>query len=187
MANGSESNQPADLRKELLFKELDFVQGEIARFDDNGLKIKEWCLGIWAGLIAYGVPKREWLIVMAAAVTTVGFGLVELTYRRFQLRFIRGSGKIEKRLNTKLLCGYQYRVHRTAMANLGWRAETFLVCTRTPQFIVFYSVLMIFALFCTGFIFFGKPETPAAEKSQVTISGTVTNINPKETAAPKLP
>jgi hypothetical protein len=87
--------------EKLILKEIEIVHREIARYDNNGLTVKGWCLTVWAGLIAYGVQHSEPFIVAAALVTTISFSLIELTDRRYQLRFISRSERIEQMLTAE--------------------------------------------------------------------------------------
>jgi hypothetical protein len=141
--------------KDLILKEIEIVQSEIARFDDNGLTVKEWCLAVWAGLIAYGVQHSEPLIVAGAFVTTISFSFVELMYRRFQLRFISRSAHIEEMLTFKNLAEYTYDVHSSAVGERGdcrfWTELPRVL--RQPHFTVFYIILAEFALACTAYIY----------------------------------
>src|SRR5262245_29868233 len=116
-------------RKDLILKEIDIVHSEIARYDSNGLTVKGWCLAVWAGLIAYGVQHHNVFIVAAASATTVCFAIVELMYRRFQLRFIARSARIEKILASKSFGEYMFDVHNYA---IGQRTDSSF-CTEARE------------------------------------------------------
>jgi hypothetical protein len=137
--------------KDLILKELEVVQNEIARFDDNGLRVKEWCLTVSVGLIAFGVEKHKWLIVLAAVVTTACFAFVEFTYRRFQWRFIRRSAQIEDKLNKKKFSTYEYKVNHTAKTSLGFCVESCAVL-KMPHFAAFYIAIIVFAAGCVYYV-----------------------------------
>ncbi len=141
-------------QKDLLFKEIDVIQSEIARLDSNGLKIKEWTLAIWASLLAYGVSKDNALIVIASIIATLSFALVESTYRRFQLRFIEISRELEDTLAGKGAEEYRYQVHATATGQRGQRntLSELAEALGQPQFWLFYLILSFFAAACAAYI-----------------------------------
>jgi hypothetical protein len=139
--------------KDLILKEIEIVQSEIARFDNNGLTVKEWCLAVWAGLIAYGVQHSESLIIAAAFVTTISFSFVELMYRRYQLRFISRSKHIEQMLASKNLTEYKYAVHSSAVGERGKFWTELTKALLLPHFYIFYIILAEFALACTAYIY----------------------------------
>lgn len=140
---------------DLILKELDIVQSEIARFDNNGLAVKQWCLAVWASTIAYGVEHDNALIVFTSEVTTLAFSLVELAYRRFQWRFISRSKRIEDLLASNDLSGYRYDVHYSAVGQRGdcrFRTELRAVL-RQPHFTLFYLTLAVFGLACAIYVY----------------------------------
>jgi hypothetical protein len=133
--------------KDLILKEIEIVQSEIARFDNNGLKVKEWCLGVWAALIAYGVQHRELLIIAAAFVTTISFSLVELMYRRYQSRFFSRSRRIEEMLRSEDLGEYKFDIHFSAIGKRDpstfWDEVPKVL--KQYHFTYFYLILAAFA------------------------------------------
>jgi hypothetical protein len=142
-------------REALVLKEIDVIQAEIARFDNNGLTVKSWCLAVWAATIAYGVEHQSGLVTFTAVVTTVSFSIVELMYRRYQLRFIARSKCIEDLLAGQDLQGYQYDVHHSAIGQRGdcrLRSELRGVL-RMPHFTLFYLILISFAVACTVYAY----------------------------------
>jgi hypothetical protein len=133
--------------EKLLLKEIEIVHREIARYDNNGLTVKGWCLTVWAGLIAYGVQNSEPFIVAAALVTTISFSLVELTYRRYQLRFISRSERIEQMLSFENQGEYKFDIHFSAIgkrdpSRLRDELPKVLIL---PHFSIFYLILAVFA------------------------------------------
>jgi hypothetical protein len=81
----------------------------------------------------------------------MSFAVVELMYRRFQLRFILRSKRLEEMLATGDLSGYEYDVHRSATGqrgdcSLGTELKAVL---KQPQFTAFYLILSTFAVVCT--------------------------------------
>jgi hypothetical protein len=134
----------------LILKEIELVQSEIARFDNNCLTIRSWSLATWTAVIAYGVEKQKPLIILAALVTTFSFALIDVVHRRIQVRFILRSKDIENTLNSKNFSQYQYAVHRTAdgkMNDSRFRTEALLIF-KHPYYWLFYLVLMICAAGC---------------------------------------
>jgi len=148
-------------QKDLILKEIDIVHSEIARYDSNGLKVKAWCLAVWAALIAYGVQHHNAFIVAAASVTTGTFAFVELIYRRFQWRFILRSARIEEMLASKSFGEYMFDVHNYAVGNKtdsGFWTEAKVVLPQT-QFYVFYLLLAGLAFACVLYTLM-VPERP---------------------------
>ena len=138
----------------LIIKELEIVQAEIARFDNNCLTIRSWCLASWTAIIAYGIEKRNPLIIGAALATTFGFALVDVMHRRVQVRFILRSERIENILNNGKLEDYQYAAHRTASGKVNdsrLRTEVITII-KHPYYWFFYLFLMVCALACAIYI-----------------------------------
>jgi hypothetical protein len=138
----------------LILKELEIVQSEIARFDNNSLTIRSWCLATWSAVIAYGVEKQKPLIIWAALITTFSFALIDVIHRRVQVRFIHRSKKIESLLNSGNLEDYQYSVHRTAdgkMRDSRFRTEA-LTIFKHPYYWLFYLILMACAAGCAIYV-----------------------------------
>src|SRR5437016_13542815 len=80
---------------QLCLKEIEMVQNNIARYDQNGMTIKSWCITIWSALIAYSIQNHDARIALIGVVIVMGFGFNELIYRSFQGRFIQRSGEVE--------------------------------------------------------------------------------------------
>jgi hypothetical protein len=142
--------------KDLILKEIEIVHSEIARFDNNGLKVKEWCLGVWAALLAYGIQHRELLIVAAAFITTISFSLVELTYRRFQSRFFSRSRRLEEMLTSEDQAKkYKFDIHFSAVGERDpstfW--DELSKVLRQQHFTYFYLILAAFAYACMVYVY----------------------------------
>lgn len=131
-----------DQQFQLCLKELEILQGTIARYDNNGSNIKSWCVTIWSAVSAYAISERESATAILAIAIIVGFGIVELTYRRFQRRFILRAGLIENLLETGSLKGYSYSIHRSAEQKSQNEYKSVL---RLPHFTFFYIALVIFS------------------------------------------
>ena len=140
----------------LILKELDIIQSEIARFDNNSLTIRNWCIASWTAVIAYGVEKQKSLIILAALITTISFGLIDVIHRRIQVRFILRSKEIEKLLNRNDLAEYRYSVHRTAdgKANDSRFQIEALTIFKHPYYWLFYLILMVCAAGCAAYMRF---------------------------------
>jgi len=142
---GGESMVKAE---DLIMKEMEIVQSEIGRFDGNGLKIKEWTLAVWAALLAYGVQHEQPVVVAASIVSTVCFGLVEISYRRIQLRFIYRSSEIEGILKGKELDNYNWEINRCAAGlarDCSIRSEVPQIL-KYPHITLFYTILISFSI-----------------------------------------
>ncbi|MDA0266296.1 MAG: hypothetical protein O3A14_04900 [Cyanobacteria bacterium] len=134
-----------NLKLETCLKEIDIVQANIARFDQNGLNIKSWCLALWSGLTAIGIQSGNVFIVLMSVVVVSAFAFIEVTYRRFQMRFIFRSAEIEDILRTNSLDAYEYAVNTSATRSNPRNEFRFVL--RSPQFAIFYLMLMAMTVF----------------------------------------
>ncbi len=98
---------------------MEFVQAAIARYDNNGSTIKSWCVTTWSAVSAYAISERDSTIALVGLAIIIGFGIVELTYRRYQKRFIDRAGEMEKILKDKKLEEYNFSVHTSAFFYLA--------------------------------------------------------------------
>lgn len=103
-------------RFDLCQLELNVVQDNIARFDTNGLQVKTWCATLWTALEAVAVGDSRPRLALMGVVVALIFSCVELSYRRFQWRFIQRSREVEATLEIGNLSVYRYSVHRCAIA-----------------------------------------------------------------------
>lgn len=135
---------------QLCLKEIEIVQDNIHRFDQNGLTIKSWCLTTWSFITVYALQNTNSLIVWLAAFTVIVFSFTEFVYRRYQVRFIRRSAELESLLAKGDMKNYQYSVYKSATTNNRWREIDFVL--RTPQFVVFYLSLITLSVFLVMYI-----------------------------------
>jgi hypothetical protein len=140
----------SDKRFELCLKEIDVVQSVIARFDQNGIAIKSWGLTTWSAVIAYGLQNRRLSIVLLGIAVIFGFGITELTYRRYQRRFLRRASELEDTLKSGDLTQYQYSVNLAA-TSINVRAEMKFALSQ-PHFTLFYLMLLIFTCGCSIYL-----------------------------------
>jgi hypothetical protein len=147
---------------ELCFKELDIIQDNINRFDQNGLTIKSWCLTTWSLIAVYGLQNSNRVLVGIGAFTVLIFSFTEFIYRRFQRRFIQRSKEIETILATGDLGTYRYSVHKSATTCHKSDEIRFVLCQ--PQFSVFYISLIVLSIllvvYLSGFSSAGAPPIP---------------------------
>ena len=129
---------------DLCKKEIDIVQGNIARYDRNGLQIKTWCVTGWGFLQAYALNNEKYIIALVASAMVVVYGMIELIYRRYQKRFIDRSAEIEEMLKSENLAAYKYKISESAY-NINTREEI-LFSLKQPHFTVLYISLFIFGL-----------------------------------------
>ncbi|HEX8633867.1 MAG TPA: hypothetical protein VF703_06920 [Pyrinomonadaceae bacterium] len=130
-------------RLELCIKEIEIAQESIARYDENGSNIKNWCVTTWSAVSAYAIGQRETAIALIGIALVIGFSLVELTYRRFQKRFIGRAAEIEDMLESGDLRAYRYSIHKCAATRCEREIRSVLLL---PHFIIFYVVLIIFSV-----------------------------------------
>ncbi len=137
---------------QLLIKEIEIVEANIARFDQNGLKLKSWCVTIWSVLLAFGIERKELLVIIVAGIVIFCFGFIELAYRRFQRRFIVRSEEIEKMINKdkNIIANYKYSVNRAA-CTVNRREEIMFVFSQ-PHFKIFYLILFLLTILCVIFL-----------------------------------
>ncbi len=122
---------------------MEFVQAAIARYDNNGSTIKSWCVTTWSAVSAYAISERDSTIALVGLAIIIGFGIVELTYRRYQKRFIDRAGEMEKILKDKKLEEYNFSVHTSANKKSAKEIRSVLVL---PHFVFFYLALGILSL-----------------------------------------
>jgi hypothetical protein len=123
-------------------KEIEIVQGNIARFDTNGSNIKSWCVTTWAAVSAYALTERDAPVAALGIAIILGFGVLELIYRGFQLRFIDRAAEIEKGLGCGNLDSYVYSIDKTAGTRM---TKEFRRVLARPHFTVFYIVFILFS------------------------------------------
>jgi len=137
------------MENEWILKEIDLVQSEIARYDGNGLTIKNWCIVLWSTLLAFAFKENNQQIVLIAIGSTILFASIELSYRLTQSRFILRAIEIEEMLSSQNLDNYEYSVSRTARKKISsytpW-VSLKIVITK-PQFYVFYLGLIIMGVY----------------------------------------
>jgi len=143
-------NMDADKKLQLCLKEIQIVQDNIHRFDQNGLTIKSWCLTTWSLITVYALQNTNSLIVWLAAFTVIVFSFTEFVYRRYQVRFIKRSAEIEALLAKGDLKNYQYSVYKSASTVRTWQEIDFVL--RAPQFAVFYLSLIILSALLVMYI-----------------------------------
>lgn len=140
----------ANQKLQLCLKEIQIIQDNIHRFDQNGLTIKSWCLTTWSLITVYALQNTNSLIVWLAAFTVIVFSFTEFVYRRYQTRFIKRSAEIETLLAKGDLKKYEYSVYKSATTIQLWQ-EVKLVL-RAPQFLVFYLSLVILSILIAMYI-----------------------------------
>lgn len=131
------------VKLQLCVKEIEIIQATIARYDNNGSNIKSWCVTTWSAISAYAISERESAIALLGLAIIVGFGLVELTYRRFQKRFINRAAEIEQLLKSDQLTNYAFSIHKTGETRSDKEFRSVLLL---PHFVLFYVALGIFSL-----------------------------------------
>ena len=140
----------SDQRFQLCLKEIDVVKENIGRYDQNGLTIKSWCLTSWTAVTAYGLQNKDSLIVLLGVAVVVGFGFLELIYRRYQRRFIQRSAEIEAILASGDLRKYKYSVDSTATKRDSSREIKFALSQ--SQFVTFYVLLLLFSVWIAAYL-----------------------------------
>jgi len=131
-------------RFELCLKELELVQGHIARYDANGLTIKSWALATASALAAYAVVHRSAFVAVIGALVTVAFASAELVYRCFQSRFIARAATLESVLQSEDLGRYRYALTSAAVTP-RWRDEV-RSSIRQPHFTLLYALVIFLSL-----------------------------------------
>jgi hypothetical protein len=144
---------------DLCLKEIEVVQDNIARYDGNGLQIKNWCLTTSAALTAYAVKNHDpWVSIVSVAVV-VAFGCTEAIYRKNQYRFIMRSRAIEAFLAGETAVPYRFSVHRAATM-IDPKGEWRFVWS-LPQFTFFYAALIAGLMLVAWRIFVTAGPYPA--------------------------
>jgi hypothetical protein len=140
-------------RYELCRLEIGVVQDNIARFDSNGLQVKTWCATTWIALEAFAIKENMAQLAAAGAIVALVFATIELSYRRFQWRFIERSEQIEGLLSDGL-DAYKYSVHESA-AN-PHKGEIRHSLTQ-PHFYTLYGLLALMSVLAWWWL----PSTPS--------------------------
>lgn len=138
----------SEKRFQLCMKEIEIVQGNIARFDTNGSNIKSWCVTTWAAISAYSLTERDAPVAALGIAVILGFAVLELIYRGFQGRFIERAAQIEKLLGCGNLDDYEYSIDRTAASRTIKEYRRVLA---RPQFTVFYLVFIGFSILIASY------------------------------------
>jgi len=128
---------------QLCLKEIEIVQATIARYDNNGSNVKSWCVTTWSAVSAYAISERDSGIALIGLAIIVGFGLVELTYRGFQRRFINRAGAVEQILKSVDFEQYEFSIHKSAETRSQREFRSVLLL---PHFVLFYFALGIASL-----------------------------------------
>jgi len=131
------------LINELILKEIDIVQSQISRYDEQGVKIKGLCVTLWAALSVFGIqnPSNELLFIVLFIV--VIFLALEWTYRIIQARFILRSKELENLLNGEAIGEYKYSINKAATGELYSAAEVRAVARSQKQFYIFYGCILL--------------------------------------------
>jgi hypothetical protein len=127
------------MKRDLIFKEIDVVQAQIARYDEQGLKIKGLCVTLSAALVALGINNNLATAHLIAFVVIVLFSALEWAYRIVQARFIVRSKEIEDILKSECLDSYQYSVNRTAKGEFDTKHTIWRIAFSQKQFLIFYG------------------------------------------------
>ena len=133
------------MQKDLILKEIDIVQAEIARYDSNGLAIKNWCIVVWSALSAFGLSESNPVVILIAIFITALFAMVEFSYRLAQANFILRAKEIEDILAADNLDTYKYSVSSTAYRKIASYTPKAWIGTalNKPQFYLFYLGLIV--------------------------------------------
>lgn len=125
---------------EMLIKEIEFTQAAIARYDQNGMMIKNWCITTWGAATVYGFEHNNLLIIGLVPYMVLCFFVVEWVYRVYQLRFIRHSAQLQKMARQKDFADYQFGLSSAASSYLkGDRMHVL----KQPHFVMLYIMLII--------------------------------------------
>lgn len=146
----SERIREDNRRLALCMKEIEIVQENIARYDQNGMKLKSGCVAMVAGILAYALEHQSHVATVATILVVIGFGFIEFTYRRFQRRFILRSAAIEHLLADGDLRGYRYSIN-SAATNVQMLRECRFVLTQ-PHFNLFYFPMLALTIFIVQFL-----------------------------------
>ena len=144
ISDSDQSQSFENFKHQLCLKEIDVIQGNIARFDQNGLTIKSWCLALWTALTAIGIESKNISVSLIPIVVIAAFAFIEIIYRRFQSRFIGRSREIEEILTTRNFEIYEYSVYRAATRSNLVRELRFIF--RSPQLTIFYTTLALMTI-----------------------------------------
>ena len=143
--------------KDLILKEIEIAHSEIARFDNNGLKVKEWCLGVRAALLAYGIQHRELLyrrcsfhynnqfLTCRVNVSPVSIAILLAVQTPGRNVDVRRSS--EKNINSTFIF---LLLESETLAHFGTSYQRF---SDSSIFTYFYLILAAFAYACMVFVY----------------------------------
>lgn len=90
-----------DFRLDWLFKEIEMLEKKIEFFDNLFFKIKGWAVVSWFALISLAITENNWRIALISVFLPVLFVIIEASYKRYQIEFMRRTRNIMKLLNEK--------------------------------------------------------------------------------------
>jgi len=125
---------------DFLLKEIDIVQANIARYDQNGMKIKNWCITSWGAATIYGFEHNNFHVLSIAPYIVLCFFMVEWVYRTYQFRFISHSATLEKICAEDNIENYRYSI--SSIAGRKIKGERMQVL-KQPHFITLYLMLIV--------------------------------------------
>lgn len=120
-------------------KELEITQNSIARYDQNGMTIKNWCITTWGAANIYGFEHNNLLIISLAPYLVLCFFVVEWIYRVYQSRFIRHAQYLEQCMNDGTENEHTYCI--SAIAGAKTKGEM-LAVLKMPHFVTLYIMLL---------------------------------------------
>ncbi len=125
---------------DFLLKEIEITQASIARYDQNGMMIKNWCITTWGATTAYGFQYPGFDIIAIAPYIVLCFFMVEWVYRTYQYRFIKHAATLETVAHSEKWQDYRYSICSIASTKL--KGER-LVVLKQPHFVGLYLMLLI--------------------------------------------
>ena len=90
-----------EFRLNWLFKEIELLEHKIEFFDSLFFKIKNWAIVSWFALISLAITEFNWLISTLSLFIPILFAIIEASYKRIQIEFIKRTRNIMKFLNKK--------------------------------------------------------------------------------------
>lgn len=87
-----------DYKIETVFKEWDFIQSHIGRFDTLAFNVKGWSISVFAALLAISVSQKIPSLILLAIIPIILLWIVDALFKSFQRRYILRGREIEKYL-----------------------------------------------------------------------------------------
>lgn len=89
-----------EFRYDWLKKEVDILERKIEFYDEISSRIKNWTVVSWFALVSYAITNNQARVAYFSPLIPFFFLLIDASFKRYQIEFIRRTRLIMKFLNT---------------------------------------------------------------------------------------